>query len=229
MISRGPRAAMAPPTARSTSAALLVSPWKALARPPALAIRVAVSSAEAPSRSSAATEAPPAPRASAIARPIPEPAPVTTANRSLSAIAKSSPPSYLSPRLAADPPSPRLRASPFSSNCGLRYQLGSRLAPPALNSNGGQRLSSNYCLSPRLAALVASGSSAASQLELLSQPSPRRSRRLRLLGSVSARTTVSALASPLSSPPAPRQRLSSNYYCAHPQVPPSPSLRERVG
>src|SRR5712692_4776077 len=40
-------------------------------------------------------------------------------------------------------PSPRLRASPFSSNCGLR-------AP----------------LSPRLAALLASGSSAASRLEL---------------------------------------------------------------
>src|SRR5207245_7197127 len=67
-------------------------------------------------------------------------------------------------------------------------------------------------LSPRLAALVACGSSAASRLEHHSalasplsspaaprqrlgsniiQPSPRRSRRLRLLGSVSARTSFS--------------------------------------
>src|SRR6266540_1704872 len=46
MISRGPRAATAPLTARSTSAALLVSPWKALALPPAFTIRCTVSSAE---------------------------------------------------------------------------------------------------------------------------------------------------------------------------------------
>src|SRR6266852_1834033 len=124
MISSGPRAAMAPPTARSTSAALLVSPWKALARPPALAISEAVSSAKAPSRSSAATEAPPAPRASAIARPIPEPAPVTTAIRSLSAIAKSSPSSYLSPRLAVAP-----RVGP--GHQGARFRIAHDPLPAA--------------------------------------------------------------------------------------------------
>src|SRR5437870_4972837 len=122
MISRGPKAAMAPPTARSMSAALLVSPWKALARPPALAISEAVSSAEPPSRSSAATGAPAAPRASAMPRPIPDPAPVTTAIRSLSVVAKSSPP--------------------------LVSALASPLSSPAAPR---QRLSSNYCLSPRLA------------------------------------------------------------------------------
>src|SRR5216684_2497770 len=113
MISSGPRAAMAPPTARSTSAALLVSPWKALARPPALAISEAVSSAEAPSRSSAATGAPAAPRASAMPRPMPAPAPVTTAIRSLSVI--------LSPRLAADHSAlaSRLRPSARTAACGI--------------------------------------------------------------------------------------------------------------
>src|SRR5205809_636645 len=58
MISSGPSALMAPPTARSTSAALLVSAWKALPLPPALAMSATVSSAEATSRSTAATGAP---------------------------------------------------------------------------------------------------------------------------------------------------------------------------
>jgi len=78
---------MAPPTARSTSAALLVSAWKALALPPAFAMSAAVSSAEAASMSTTATPAPASASARAIARPSPEPAPVTTAILSLRVIA----------------------------------------------------------------------------------------------------------------------------------------------
>src|SRR5713226_2299958 len=81
---------------------------------------------------------------------------------------------------------------------------------PSLNSNRGQRLGSNNPLSSRLGALLACGSSPAPQLEQSTQLSPRRSPRLRLLASASARTIHSALASALSSPAAPRQRLSSN-------------------
>src|SRR6266487_6843752 len=70
-----------------------------------------------------------------------------------------------SPRLAADPLGPRLRASPFSSNghaCGI---------------NPASQLE-HHVFSPRLAALVACGSSAASQLEHhSSRSSPARKRR----------------------------------------------------
>src|SRR5215469_4987437 len=86
MISRGPRAAMAPLTARFNSSALLVSPWKALACPAAFLMRPAVSSAELPSRSIAATGKPFPASANAMARPMPEPAPVTMAIRLFGAI-----------------------------------------------------------------------------------------------------------------------------------------------
>src|SRR5215831_4802649 len=86
MISRGPREAMAPLTARFNSSALLVSPWKALACPAAFLMRPAVSSAELPSRSIAATGEPFPASANAMARPMPEPAPVTMAIRLFGAI-----------------------------------------------------------------------------------------------------------------------------------------------
>src|SRR5215475_6873788 len=91
MTSSGPRAAMAPLTARFSSSDLLVSPWKALACPPAFLIWLAVASADAPSRSIAATGEPFAARASAMARPMPEPAPVTIAILVLVAIDSESP------------------------------------------------------------------------------------------------------------------------------------------
>src|SRR5215470_10016388 len=114
MISRGPRAAMAPLTARFSSSALLVSPWKALACPPAFLMRPVVSSAELASKSIAATGEPFLASASAMARPMPEPAPVTMAILLSGAIELESPspchfpigesglpPLSLSPRLVA--------------------------------------------------------------------------------------------------------------------------------
>src|SRR5882672_664799 len=54
--------------------------------------------------------------------------------------------------------------------------------------------------------------SLSSAMSLLSQPSPHRAPRLRLVGHVSARTAFSALASPCASPTARRPRLSSNCF-----------------
>src|SRR5262249_51444653 len=99
-----------PLTARFSSSDLLVSPWKALACPPAFLIWLAVASAEAPSRSIAATGEPFAARASAMARPMPEPAPVTIAILVVGAI-DVNPPLSLSPRPAA-------RDERLSSTCG---------------------------------------------------------------------------------------------------------------
>src|SRR2546425_12582429 len=82
IISSGPSAATAPSTARSSSAARATSARNATARAPFLVTSSAVSRAAASSRSTAATAAPRAPSMTAVARPMPEPAPVTTPCRS---------------------------------------------------------------------------------------------------------------------------------------------------
>src|SRR6266446_9828497 len=82
MTSSGPSWLTAVDTARSTSDARLVSACTPTPFPPAPISRRAVSSALLPSRSTAATRAPRAAIASAMPRPMPEPAPVTIATLS---------------------------------------------------------------------------------------------------------------------------------------------------
>src|SRR6266852_4055788 len=103
----------------------------------------------------------------------------------------------------------RLRLLGSVSAPQLIWLVASPLSSPAAPR---QRLGSSAHLVGRLAALVACGSSAASRLLSSFGWSPRRSRRLRLLGSVSAPQLIWLVASPLSSPAAPRQRLGSSAH-----------------
>src|SRR5215813_1586510 len=78
-MSRPPKASTAPPTMASTPAGVPASAAMAMALPPAPAISAITASAFAPSRSATATCAPRAANPMAVARPIPEPAPDTSA------------------------------------------------------------------------------------------------------------------------------------------------------
>src|SRR5438309_443662 len=79
MIASGPSRPTAAATAPSTSAQRLTSPETKNARPPLASIAWTVSFPPSGRRSKTATGAPAAPSATAIARPIPEPPPVTRA------------------------------------------------------------------------------------------------------------------------------------------------------
>src|SRR5580698_1428037 len=72
-----PKSATAAPAARSRSSARVTSAWTSTPRPPPERISSAVRAAAAPSMSRASTDAPSAANLVAIARPMPEPAPVT--------------------------------------------------------------------------------------------------------------------------------------------------------
>src|SRR5580704_1162145 len=72
-----PKSATAAPAARSRSSGRVTSAWMSAPRPPAMRISSAVRAAAAPSMSMASTDAPSAANRVAIARPMPEPAPVT--------------------------------------------------------------------------------------------------------------------------------------------------------
>ena len=78
-IVMGPSRRAVSSTAARIPAASLTSSGIAIARPPALAISAAVSSISCCVRANTPTEAPSAARASAMARPIPRPPPVTIA------------------------------------------------------------------------------------------------------------------------------------------------------
>src|SRR5262245_42068672 len=88
----GPSSRTAPATARSTSAHPLTSATSESARPPSAVIAAAVSFAPLPERSTTATGVPAFASATAIARPMPEPPPVTIAQpgtRSLMSLLRS--------------------------------------------------------------------------------------------------------------------------------------------
>src|SRR5262245_50107136 len=78
-VVRPPRQAALSPTIRSTAVSLVTSTCPAHAMPPTFSMIRAVSWAAAPTRSTHATRAPSAARRSAVACPMPEPAPVTSA------------------------------------------------------------------------------------------------------------------------------------------------------
>src|SRR5262245_53736935 len=78
-MSRVPKAATVSFTTRRQSPSRETSAACARARAPASAMLLATSCAASSERSTSATDAPSRPKASAVARPIPEPAPVTSA------------------------------------------------------------------------------------------------------------------------------------------------------
>src|SRR5215831_147610 len=99
-MSRSPKASTVPPTMASTPAGVPASAAIAMALPPAPVISAVTASAFAPSRSATATCAPRAANPMAVARPMPEPAPDTSAT--LPSKRMSLPPSLMHGQLPRD-------------------------------------------------------------------------------------------------------------------------------